>query len=96
MKLFNVVKAWDVYVAAESEEEALKALAAHIRTEGLRVSEETAIEVREERNVRAAWRDEKPLVADDVSDADFDRLKGKTTIELFEILHKRDVKVVSK
>ena len=29
----------------------------------------------------------KPFVADDVSDDDFERVKGKTTIEVFEMLH---------
>lgn len=91
MKIFNIVKTWDVYCTAESEAEALKAVGIHIRQEGLRASEEIAIETLDERNVRAAWRDEKPLVADDVSDADFERVKGKTTIEVFNMLHKRDV-----
>jgi hypothetical protein len=92
MKIWNIIKTWDVYVLAETPEEALKAVGLHIRQEGLRASEEVAIETREERNVRAAWRDEKPMVADDVSDADFERAKGKTTIEVFNMLHVRDPK----
>lgn len=96
MKLWNIIKTWDVYVLAENEEEALKSVAVHIRQEGLRASEEVAIETREERNIRAAWRDEKPMVADDINDADFTRAKGKTTIEVFNMLHVRDPKVAAK
>lgn len=93
MKLFNVIKTWDVWTIAETEEEALKAVSMHIREEGLRASEEVVIETKEARNIRAAWIDEKPMVANDVSDADFERAKGKTTIEIFNMLHVRDPKV---
>ncbi len=90
MKMWNVIKVWDVYCLAESQEEAEKAAEVHIRQENLEVSQSNAIETREERNVRQAWRDKKPLVADDVGDADFDRVKGHTTIEVFNMLHVRD------
>lgn len=94
MRLFRTVIVFDVVCAAETEEEARKAVRAHIR-EGYKASEEVATEITHERNIRAAWRDEKPFVGDDVSDADFERVKGKTTIEVFEMLHVRDPKTVT-
>lgn len=94
MKLFNVVKSWDVWVCAESPEEARAAVDSFIRSpeDPLAVSEEVAIETRNERDIRDAWKTERPLVAADVSDADFERVKGKTTLQVFEMLHKRDPK----
>jgi hypothetical protein len=95
LKLFNVVKVWDVWVVSESPEEARGIVDTFIRQENLPISEETAIETKNERDIRDAWRGEKPLVANDVSDADFERVKGKTTLQTFEMLHKRDPKKAS-
>lgn len=92
MKLFNTIIVYDCYVLAESEEEARAALLANIKADLEPPSSENAIETREERNVREAWRDKKPMVGDMVSDADFNRAKGKTTIEVFNMLHVRDPK----
>lgn len=61
-----------------------------VPAERLPPSESTAIETREERNVRQAWRDEKPLVGNDVSDVDFEKLKGKTTLDVFKMLYHKD------
>lgn len=94
MKLFNVIIVWDVYCAAESHEEARKAamefITHEVPAERLPPSESTALETREERNVRQAWRDEKPLVGNDVSDTDFEKLKGKTTLDVFKMLYTKE------
>lgn len=92
MKLFRTVVVWDVCCVAETPEEALKAVRAAIR-DGHKASEEIGTEITHERNIRAAWREEKPFVGDDVSDQDFERVKGKTTFQTFEMLHVRDPKV---
>lgn len=94
MKLYNVIVVWDVYATAESPDEARKAVMAFIThevpAERLTPSESTALEAREERNIRQAWRDEKPLVGNDVSDVDFGKLKGKTTLDVFKMLYTKE------
>ena len=49
--------------------------------------EQTALAVTKEREIRTAWREEKVIVAADVSDDDFEKLKGKTTLDVFNMLH---------
>lgn len=89
MKLFNVIYVWDVYCVAESPASAKEAIHAAILGGELPQSERTAIEARDERSIRAAWRDNGPLVAGDVSDADFETCKGQTTIEIQQMIYKR-------
>lgn len=98
MKLFNTIIVWDVYCVAETEDAARAAVLNAIRTPSAAddgtvtfeiPSEETALECREERHVRDAWVQAKPFVADDVSDADFERVKGKTTLETLQMLHQK-------
>lgn len=90
MKLYNTIVVFDVYSVAENEEDARAAVLANIRQpipEGLRATEENALEVRELRSIRSTWLDQKPCVGEGVSDEDFQKLKGKTTQEIFEMLH---------
>jgi hypothetical protein len=86
MKLFNVIAIWDFYTVAETPEKAREALLTWI-AEGVKPSEIVAVEANREIAIRSAWREQPPLVADDVSEADFKQLKGKTTIEIFEQLY---------
>lgn len=90
MKLYNVVKVFDVYCVAETPDAALEAVETFIREENEPVSEETALETTHERNIRAKWIEKSPFVGSDVSDEDFGRVKGKSTLQVFEMLHKRD------
>jgi len=56
--------------------------------EGATPSEMTALEARTEGNIRQSWREQKPFVAADVSDADFEKkVKGHTTIEMFKQIY---------
>jgi hypothetical protein len=93
MKLFNVVTVWDIYVTAETGEAARACALEWIRhpEEPIDPSESVALEAREERNVRAAWRDQKPLVGSDISDDDFENhVKGNTTIQVFKKIYTKD------
>jgi hypothetical protein len=90
MKLFNTIAIYDVYIIAESAEAARDTLLAAINgtnEQALMPNEVTATESKMERSIRAGYRDERPFVAGDVSDADFDKCKGKTTIQLFEHIY---------
>lgn len=90
MKLFNAIAIYDVFIVAETPEAARTALLGVIRdgSEPIPPSEITALETRSEGNIRSSWRDEKPFVADDISDADFNRhVKGHTTVEIFQHIY---------
>ena len=89
MKLYNVIHVWDVYVVAESEDAALEAAhKAILAAEDPQPYEEcTAIEIRDQKGLRERWLNAKPIVGDDVADDDFAKLKGKTTAQVFDLLH---------
>ena len=87
MRLFNTIVIFDVYTVANDAEEARKAVVAAI-AEGASPTEITALEAKFESNIRASWRDQKPFVAADVSDEDFEkRVKGSTTFDLWKRLY---------
>jgi len=87
-KLFNVIVVFDVYAVARSGESARECVLNWIRNEQLEPSEQRALEARRDPEVRLAWREEKPMVADDITDEEFDGfVKGNTTIQVFEHLY---------
>lgn len=87
MKLYNVVIIHDVFVVGNDPEKAREAVLAAIR-EGATPSEMTALEARTEGNICQSWREQKPFVAADISDDDFEKkIKGHTTIELWKSLY---------
>lgn len=90
MKLHNVIIVHDVYVVAETEEDAIKTVLDGIHTaeEPLKPSEQVAIEATDpRRSVRAAWCDERPFVGASISDADFETLKGKSTLDVCKMIY---------
>ena len=81
-KLFNTIIVWDIYAFAENEADARAAALANIQAGllgdiELPPSEQVAHDVGK-RPVRTAWLNQKPLVGNAVSDADFEKVKGKT------------------
>jgi hypothetical protein len=89
MKLYNVIAVWDVYVVAESSEDARKALLAAIAG-SQEPSEIVGTEVTREASIRTSWVEQKPFVGDEVSLADFNTLKGKATGEIFKQLYTKE------
>lgn len=88
MKLFNTIAIWDVYCVAETGEEARKALLNFIaHGDECTPSECVATETSREVAIRNAWREQRPIVASDVSDDDFKKLEGRTTIQIFERIY---------
>lgn len=89
MKLFQTIIIFDVVAAANSEEAARLALLALIRDqlEPQAPNEILAREITQEREIRVAMRTAKPIVGGDVSDADFETIRGKTNLEMFERLY---------
>ena len=88
MRLYNTIIIYDVYTVANSAEAARKAVMQFIQAGDIQPSESTALETRADNNIRTSWRDQKPLVGEDISDDDFEKLvKGHTTIEMFQHIY---------
>lgn len=94
-KLFNTIIVWDVYAYAENQEDARAAALENIKagllgdTE-LPPSTQTAIELGRQ-SVREAWLNQTPLVGEAVSDADFQKIKGKTCEQVWAEMNKKSV-----
>lgn len=86
MKLYNTVIVFDVFTVAETPEAAREAALAALH-EGLVPSEQVATEVTRPNTIRAAWVNQRPLVAADVADADFETLQGKDTAAVYAQLY---------
>lgn len=91
MKLFNAIAVFDVYVVAESSEDARAALMTAL-TEGQAPSEIVGVEVMREDAIRVSWRDERPFVGAAVPDDGFAQIQGKSTVEIFRHLYTKSVK----
>jgi len=85
--IYNTIIVYDVYVVAESPEAARAAALELITSDALPPSEQMVLAVAKEAQIRAAWRGESPIVGADVSDADFERVKGKTVLDAYNMLH---------
>jgi hypothetical protein len=86
VKLYNVIAIYDVFCVAETSEAARESLLAWIE-EGMKPSEIIGVETVRENSIRDSWREQKPLVGADVSDADFKKIEGKTTLEIFQHIY---------
>jgi hypothetical protein len=91
VKLYNTIIVFDVFVVAESPETARAAALEGLRGE-LAPSEQVATEVTRPNTIRAAWAAQTPFVADDVSDADFKTIYGKTTDAIYALLYTKGTK----
>ncbi len=86
LRLYNVIVVFDVYCIGEENMPSLEAVQAAISSGMLKASTGNSLEVREVRQVREAWLEQSPIVADDVSDQDFKSIQGKTTKQVAEML----------
>lgn len=92
MKLYQTIIIFDVVAAANSEEAARRALLALVRdgVDPQAPNEIVAREITHEREIRNAMREDKPIVGADVSDADFETVKGRTNMEMFKRLYTKE------
>ena len=93
MKIFNVIITWDIPCFAETESAAIEAILDLIKSGELSATHSKALELKAS-PLKPQWRDERPIVANDVSDEDFAKLQGKTTQEGYDLLklHPRSMK----
>lgn len=85
MRLMNVIVIYDVYCVAEQEGPAIDAVRSLVLSGEIKPNHYKALALGTS-PVRPDWRAERPIVADDISDVDFERLKGKTTQEVYDLL----------
>lgn len=88
MCLMNTIITWDVYCVAYKEESAIAAVQNAILNGSIAASHLKALELRVS-PVRPDWRDQRVLVAEDIGEVDFLKIKGKTTQEVYDLLTKR-------
>ena len=84
LRLYNTIVIYDDYVVARSNEEARQALLASIQSGDTAPTEVVAKEVSMISSVRASKVDERPLIASDVTDDEFEKLRGITNGSAFE------------
>jgi hypothetical protein len=89
MRLYNTIAIFDIYIVAGNNETARDTLMNAIMSGDLKPSEVTATESKMERSIRAGYRNERPFVASDISDDDFKKCEGKTTIEIFQTIYEK-------
>jgi len=85
MKLYHAIELFDVYVVAETSESAREALLQWAVEN--QPNELVATEIKQSNRIRPEWKDKTPLVASDVTDADFAKLKGKTVSAVADMLY---------
>lgn len=82
LKVFNVVVQYDFYIVAHNQEEAGDAILGAIRG-GETPSEIITYLVKNLRDIRMSWREEKPFVAGEVEDNEWKEFEGKTTGQIY-------------
>jgi hypothetical protein len=89
LRLFNTIIIFDVYTIARSGEAAREALIELIKTAQIEPTEAVAKESTMANSIRASQADVSPLVAVDVTDEEFEQLKGITNAQAFERFYKK-------
>lgn len=92
MQMFNVILTFDGYVVAgtnaDSGDRAIEAAIELIRSGEINMTHFKALPMCVT-PVRPACRDQRPLVAADVSDEDYTQIQGKTVEQAYDLITKR-------
>lgn len=83
LRLYNTIVIFDVYMISRSPEEARKALLESIANGDAKPTEIVAKEITAPNSIRSSWLDQTPYVAGDISDGEFEDLRGITTSDAF-------------
>jgi len=84
IRLYNTIAVFDVYTVARTNEAARDALLAAIVAGDAKPTEVTAKEITMPGSIRSSWTEQNPFVASDITDEEFETLKGITTSAAFE------------
>mgnify|MGYP001289189670 CR=1 FL=1 len=91
LRLYNTIVVFDVYMIARSAEAAREGLLSTI-TGTIAPTETVAKEVTMPNSIRQSWVNEKPWMALDVTEEEFEQLKGITASEAFTKLYTKGKK----
>lgn len=89
LRLYNTIVIYDDYVIAKSNESARTTLEATILAGEIAPTESIAKEVTMANSIRSSKTEGKPLVAGDVTDEEFETLRGITNSASFERFYLR-------
>jgi len=92
LRLYNTIVIFDVYTVARTPEAAREALLAAIADGSAKPTEMVAKELTSPRSIRASWVDQAPYVGADITDEEFEKLKGITTSQAYEQFYTKAVK----
>jgi hypothetical protein len=89
LRIYNTIVVFDVYTVARSPEAAREALIAAIAAGEAKPTEIAAKEVTMVNSIRQSWTETSPYVAADVTDEEFETLRGITTLAAWDRFYKR-------
>jgi hypothetical protein len=89
LKLYNAIAIFDVYMVSRDGNLARESLISAIASGDVEPTEVTATEIRQQGSIRASWLEKSPYIATDVTDAEFETLKGITTSAAFDRFYTR-------
>ena len=84
LRLYNTIVIFDVYVAARSSEAARECVLAAIADGSAQPTEAVAKEITAANSIRSSWANQSPYVASDITEEEFESLKGISTAGAFE------------
>lgn len=93
MKLWTVITMFDVMVVAEDADDAKAAMVKLLHNfnpnepDKMLRPEIVATEASKKHSIRRSWEKVSPLVSGGVPDDDYERIKGKTTVEIFQHIY---------
>lgn len=88
MKMMNVILVLDAYCVANTPEAAIATVLDMFKSGELGVTTQKALELHIA-PIAPCCRDDRAIVADDVSDADFEKLRGKTVQQAYDFIEKK-------
>lgn len=89
LRLYNAIVIYDVYMVGKTPEAAREGLLSAIASGELKPSEIVAKEVTMQSSIRESWKEERPWLANDITDEEFETLRGKSTQLTFDMLYKK-------
>lgn len=89
MRVFNTIVIFDVYTVGRSPETCRETILEAIQAGTIQPNEVVAKEVTMANSIRTSWTEQKPWVAKDVTDEEFEQIKDLTTSQAWDAFYKR-------
>lgn len=89
MRVYNTIVIFDVYTVGRSPEACRETILDAIKAGTIQPTEIVAKEITMQNSIRASWVDQKPWVAADITDTEFEQIKELTTLQAWDAFYKR-------